>query len=57
MPPSPLRGSQEALQVLPCREIVVGGHHIPLHHYWHTDHCDQRAGRWQVVWSQATEIR
>jgi hypothetical protein len=38
-------------------EIIVGGEHVPLRHYWHTDLYDQRAGRWQVVWSQATEIR
>jgi Domain of unknown function (DUF4440) len=24
---------------------------------WHTDHYEWRDGEWQVVWSQATEIR
>ncbi len=24
---------------------------------WHTDHYELRDGQWQVVWSQATEIR
>lgn len=24
---------------------------------WHTDSYEQRGGRWQAVWSQATEIR
>jgi hypothetical protein len=24
---------------------------------WHTDSYELRAGRWQIVWSQATEIR
>jgi hypothetical protein len=24
---------------------------------WHTDIYEKRAGRWQAVWSQATEIR
>ena len=24
---------------------------------WHTDSYEKREGRWQVVWSQATEIR
>ena len=38
-------------------EIIVGGRHLPPGHYWHTDLYAQRAGRWQVVWSQATEIR
>jgi hypothetical protein len=38
-------------------EIIVGGRHLPPGRYWHTDLYAQRAGRWQVVWSQATEIR
>jgi hypothetical protein len=38
-------------------EIVVGGHKVPLRRYWHTDSYEQRNGRWQVVWSQATEIQ
>ena len=25
--------------------------------YWHTDTYELRAGRWQAVWSQATEIK
>jgi hypothetical protein len=24
--------------------------------YWHTDYYERRGGRWQVVWSQSTEI-
>jgi hypothetical protein len=24
---------------------------------WHTDLCEEREGRWQIVWSQATIIR
>ena len=38
-------------------EIVVGGQAAPLRRYWHTDSYEQRDGRWQVVWSQATEIQ
>ena len=38
-------------------EIVVGGESIPRGNYWHTDLYEQRDGRWQVVWSQATAIR
>ena len=26
-------------------------------HYWHIDYYERRGGRWQVVWSQSTEIR
>lgn len=38
-------------------EIVVGGHKVPLRQYWHTDSYEKRNGYWQVVWSQATEIK
>lgn len=38
-------------------EIVVQGRHIPRRRYWHTDLYERRDGRWQVVWSQATEIQ
>jgi hypothetical protein len=37
-------------------EIVGGGRKISGH-YWHTDSYEKRVGRWQVVWSQATEIQ
>lgn len=35
-------------------EIVVDGQHVPEAYYWHTDSYERQAGRWQVVWSQAT---
>jgi hypothetical protein len=35
-------------------EIVDHGVLRPLASYWHTDHYEQRAGQWQIVWSQAT---
>jgi hypothetical protein len=38
-------------------EIVRSGHHFGLRRYWHTDTYDRRDGRWQVVWSHATEIQ
>ena len=38
-------------------EIVVQGKKIPLSRYWHTDIYERRSGQWQVVWSQATEIK
>lgn len=37
-------------------EIVVQGQKVPLQRYWHTDSYEKRNGRWQVVWSQATQI-
>ncbi len=30
---------------------------FPLMRLWHTDLYEKREGRWQVVWSQATEIK
>jgi hypothetical protein len=38
-------------------ELVAGGQRVPLGHYWHTDSYERRDGRWQAVWSQATEIQ
>ena len=38
-------------------EIVVRGQQVTLRGHWHTDSYEKRNGRWQVVWSQATEIR
>ena len=37
-------------------EIVVAGRWIAPSTYWHTDYYERRDGRWQVVWSHATEI-
>ena len=38
-------------------EIALGGHALPSLRCWHTDAYELRDGRWQVVWSQATEIQ
>ena len=38
-------------------EIITGGKKLPLGHYWHTDFYEKHTGRWQAVWSQATQIR
>ncbi|UTY59600.1 nuclear transport factor 2 family protein [Massilia sp. erpn] len=38
-------------------EVTFGSHHVPRAEYWHTDLYEKRNGLWQVVWSQATEIR
>ncbi|MEO8287359.1 MAG: nuclear transport factor 2 family protein [Chloroflexota bacterium] len=37
-------------------QIISRGQESPLGHYWHTDSYEKRDGRWQVVWSQATQI-
>ena len=36
-------------------EIVVRGQKVSLRRYWRPDSYEKRGGRWQVVWSQATE--
>jgi uncharacterized protein (TIGR02246 family) len=38
-------------------ENLVRGQKISLREYWHTDVYEKRSGRWQVVYSHATEIR
>jgi hypothetical protein len=38
-------------------QIIVGGNKSPLGRFWHTDSYEKQSGRWQVVWSQATEIK
>ena len=38
-------------------QIVLQGQKEPLRRYWHIDSYEKRDGRWQTVWSQATEIR
>ena len=38
-------------------EIVVRGQKVTLRGHWHTDSYEKRNGQWQVVWSQATEIK
>lgn len=37
-------------------EIIYRGQKAGLRRFWHTDSYEKREGRWQVVWSQATEI-
>jgi hypothetical protein len=37
--------------------LKIGGRVQPPRHFWHIDYYERRHGRWQVVWSQSTEIR
>jgi hypothetical protein len=46
------------------RDVALGGHNFPRKRQgaiamrdWHTDTYEKQSGRWQVVWSQATQIR
>ncbi|HEV2613552.1 MAG TPA: nuclear transport factor 2 family protein [Gammaproteobacteria bacterium] len=38
-------------------ELIFSGHKVPSSRYWHTDVYEKHEGNWQVVWSQATEIK
>ena len=50
-------GEAVAIRYRARLELVSGGQHVPLGHYWHTDLYERRDGRWQVTWSHATAIR
>jgi hypothetical protein len=50
-------GSFGAVRYKANLEILVQGQRIPIRQYWHTDTYEKKNGQWQVVWSQATEIR
>jgi hypothetical protein len=51
-----LYGGAAAVRYQARIEIAFGGR-LHVLRAWHTDLYEQRGGRWQVVWSQATEIR
>lgn len=38
-------------------ELMFSGYNVPISTYWHTDTYEKREGCWQVVWSQATEVK
>ena len=38
-------------------ELIFSGYIVPINTYWHTDTYEMREGCWQVVWSQATEVK
>ena len=49
-------GDAGCLRYVSNLEIVVAGRRIAPSTYWHTDYYERREGRWQVIWSHATEI-
>jgi hypothetical protein len=49
-------GSAAVLRYQARIEITVDGQRYPPDLVWHTDLYEQRDGRWQCVWSQATRI-
>jgi hypothetical protein len=38
-------------------QAQFSGQMTPLRRFWHTDVYEKRNGRWQVVWSQVTQIQ
>lgn len=52
-----MHGKLAILRYQAQMEIIVDGHQSSLHRLWHMDVYEQRGGRWQVVWSQATVIQ
>ncbi len=52
-----LSGDMAVLRYSSHIEIVVQGRRLPPGNYWHTDYYEKRNGRWQDVWSQATEMQ
>lgn len=52
-----MHGELAILRYQAQMEIIVGGQQSPPNRLWHMDVYEKREGRWQVVWSQATEIR
>jgi hypothetical protein len=49
-----LHGDAAVIRYRSRLEIVVDGQRVPESQYWHTDSYEKHAGKWQVVWSQAT---
>ena len=52
-----LHGQMAVIRYQAQIEIITSGKKLPRQHTWHTDSYEKRGGRWQVVWSQATEIK
>ena len=52
-----LSGDMAVLRYSSHIEIIVQGRRLPPGNYWHTDYYEKRNGRWQDVWSQATEMQ
>ena len=52
-----LYGQAAVIRYQAQAEVVTSGHHRPPARNWHIDVYEQRRGRWQVVWSQATTIQ
>lgn len=52
-----LNGPVAVIRYQSSMEGTFGPHYIPRTEYWHTDIYESSEDTWQIVWSQATEIR
>jgi hypothetical protein len=52
-----LYGAAAVIRYRARAQAMVGGQTTPLRFFWHTDVYEKRNDRWQVVWSQATQIQ
>ncbi len=50
-------GEAAVLRYQARAQATFAGQKTPLRRFWHTDVYEKRSGRWQVVWSQATQIQ
>ena len=49
-------GEAAVLRYQARAQATFAGQKTPLRRFWHTDVYEKRSGRWQVVWSQATQF-
>lgn len=50
------RGESAQLRYRARLEMAFSGHLVTAREYWHSDTYERVDGRWQTVWSQATEV-
>lgn len=50
-------GDAAVLRYQARAQVTFAGQKTPLRRFWHTDVYEKRGGRWQVVWSQATQVQ
>jgi len=50
-------GEAAVLRYQAQAQAVFAGQRTPSRRFWHTDVYERRSGRWQAVWSQATQIQ
>jgi hypothetical protein len=50
-----VRGDAGCVRYAATMNMRFDGRETGTRRYWHTDYYERQDGRWQVVWSQATE--